>query len=181
MHRRKGRKAVDYQSGGCPLIMDSMVTPEWPFPNAVNRPKIGFVAEEDAAIPLDPGANLMRTVLIVDDDSDIRLLVRMGLEGADHDVKVVGEAGCGRDAIWQWRRHKPDLIVLDYQMPDLSGLEVAEVILGERPEQSIVVLTAAPGAPELVGAGALGIREVVAKGDLQRLSDAVSRCLPAEA
>lgn len=87
----------------------------------------------------------MPTVLLVDDDLDMRMLIRIVLEIADAGLTIVGEAGDGAEALRVWRDLNgppdPDIIVLDNHMPAMSGLEVAERILEERPGQIIVLCT----------------------------------------
>ena len=79
-------------------------------------------------------------VLIVDDHAVVRAGLRLLLE-AEEDVEPVGEAGSGREAIFQNRSLKPDVILLDVVMPDQSGLEVIPTLLHERPEAKVLVLS----------------------------------------
>ena len=111
----------------------------------------------------------MATTLIVDDEPDIRFLIQTLIDLANDGLAVVAEAPDGAAAIEQWRRHRPDIVVLDQQMPEMSGLQVAEVILAENPQQAIVVYTAFLDDLDLDFAGSLGIRHCVAKGDFSRL------------
>ena len=60
-------------------------------------------------------------VLIVDDEEDIRALLRSLIEVADGDLSVAGEAVDGDDALRQWRQRRPELVLLDQRMPGLSG------------------------------------------------------------
>jgi two-component system phosphate regulon response regulator PhoB len=84
----------------------------------------------------------MLTVLIVDDEPNIVELVRMTLE--DDRVRVM-EAGDGEEALAVAHRARPELILLDVNLPDMSGLEVCERLRGDRQftETKIVMLTAA--------------------------------------
>lgn len=66
-----------------------------------------------------------KTILVVDDEASIRELLRQELEAAGY---LVREAKDGRDALVQVKRAKPDLIVLDVMMPELSGFDVAAVL-----------------------------------------------------
>jgi len=68
------------------------------------------------------------TVLVVDDDARVRSLLRQELEDAGH---AVVEAGDGRAALEAVRLHRPDLVVLDVMMPELSGFDVAAVLRGD--------------------------------------------------
>src|SRR5687768_6149825 len=85
----------------------------------------------------------MTTMLIVDDELDMRMLVRIVIEMANNGLDIVGEAADGPEALRMWRELDgppvPDVVILDNRMPGLSGLEVAEQILAERPEQLILL------------------------------------------
>lgn len=79
-------------------------------------------------------------VLLVED----HLVVREGLRyllSAQPDIKVVGEAATGRQAVTLARELHPDVIVLDISMPDMDGLEAAGLIRLESPQSQILVLT----------------------------------------
>src|SRR6266508_1774764 len=111
----------------------------------------------------------MPSVLIVDDEPDIRFLLRRMAEQAQW--YVAGEAASGQEALDSYRDLKPDVIVLDYRMPGLSGLETAERILAEHPRQAIVLFTAF-GDPGLErAADALNVRACLPKSELHRLLD----------
>jgi DNA-binding NarL/FixJ family response regulator len=79
-------------------------------------------------------------VLIVDDHAVVRAGLKLLLE-AEEDLEPVGEAGTARDAIFQSRVLKPDVILLDVVMPDQSGLDVLPQLLHERPEAKVLVLS----------------------------------------
>jgi len=84
----------------------------------------------------------MTTILVVDDEPSIVDLVRFTLEDAD--VRVV-EASDGAEALVLARRIKPDLVLLDVQMPRLDGLEVCRQLRREPDfvRTPIIMLTAA--------------------------------------
>ncbi len=65
-----------------------------------------------------------RGVLIIDDNPDFRRVARRLLER--HGFVVVGEAETGFSGIDQAKEHRPDLVLLDVQLPDIDGFEVAE-------------------------------------------------------
>jgi two-component system response regulator NreC len=82
----------------------------------------------------------MTRVLIVDDHAVVRSGLRLVLEGADG-IEPVGEAGTARDAIFEARSVKPDVILLDVVLPDQSGLEIVPTLLKENPEAKVLVLS----------------------------------------
>ncbi|GMA37241.1 DNA-binding response regulator [Demequina litorisediminis] len=86
------------------------------------------------------------TVVLADDEGLIRtaLATLLPLEG---DIDVVAEAADGEAAYAAFVEHRPDVLVLDFEMPVLDGLEVAARVLAEHPEQRILMLTrhARPG------------------------------------
>jgi two-component system response regulator NreC len=79
-------------------------------------------------------------VLLVDDHAVVRAGLKLLLDAED-DLEAVGEAGSAKDAIFQARALKPDVIVLDVVMPDQSGLDVLPQLLHERPETRVLVLS----------------------------------------
>lgn len=96
-------------------------------------------------------------VLIADDNFDMRLLVRATL-GGDARVDVVAEAEDGLDALDAFRQSRPDVCVLDYRMPGLTGLEAAREILAEVPETQVLLFSAYL-TPEITDAAdELGVR-----------------------
>jgi DNA-binding NarL/FixJ family response regulator len=80
--------------------------------------------------------------LIVDDQEDVRLLVRMIIEAADQGLFVSGEAASGQEAVERLDEVDPAVVVVDEMMPGLSGIETAALILRRRPGQPIILCTA---------------------------------------
>jgi DNA-binding NarL/FixJ family response regulator len=117
--------------------------------------------------------------LIVDDDEDMRFLLRSVIERANEGLQVAGEAGGGDEALQQWRSLGPDVIVLDQRMPDKTGLQVAEEILSEHPGQSIILFSAYLDDDLVARAGALGIRACISKDRYDDIPDALWRYGPA--
>ena len=82
----------------------------------------------------------MTRVLIVDDHAVVRSGLKLVLD-ADDGIEPVGEAGTARDAIFEARSLKPDVILLDVVMPDGNGLDVIPTLLHEHPEVKILMLS----------------------------------------
>jgi CheY-like chemotaxis protein len=76
----------------------------------------------------------MSTVLVIDDEPDVRFLIRRILEGAGHDVVEAGHGAAGMKAV---RRSPPDLVVTDLMMPVMSGSELI-VLLRSDPETAAI-------------------------------------------
>jgi DNA-binding NarL/FixJ family response regulator len=108
-------------------------------------------------------ADRSNRALIVDDDDDMRFLLRVLIEAANEGLKVAGEARSATEAVEQWRAHAPDVVVLDYRMPDRSGLDVAAEILAEAPDQSIILFSAFLDDDTVARAEALGVRACLSK------------------
>lgn len=117
--------------------------------------------------------------LLVDDDDDMRFLLRVVIERANEGLQVAGEAMDGHQAIERWREVQPDVVVLDQRMPGATGLEVAERILDEHPDQSIILFSAYLDDTVITRATELGIRACISKDDYDRIPDALWQYGPA--
>jgi DNA-binding NarL/FixJ family response regulator len=124
-------------------------------------------------------AHRSNRALIVDDDDDMRFLVRVLIEAANEGLAVAAEARNGDEAVDRWREHRPDVVVLDNRMPGRSGLEVAAEILAEAPEQSIILFSAFLDDETLARADALGVRACLSKDHYDQLPAALWRYGPA--
>ncbi|WP_084130015.1 response regulator [Demequina sp. NBRC 110055] len=102
------------------------------------------------------------SVVLADDEGLIRtaLATLLPLEG---DIDVVAEAADGEEALAAFGTHRPDVLVLDLEMPGMDGLAVAGSVLAEHPQQHILMLTrhARPGT--LRSALRLGVRGFLGK------------------
>ncbi len=112
--------------------------------------------------PQSPGS-LPKSVLVVDDSNIMRRLVKEIVE-SDPDFKVVDTAENGKIALQKVRLLKPDVILLDIEMPELSGLETLRR-LGLRSPSKVVILSSlgGEGTPERTEALRLGAAEVLDK------------------
>ena len=97
-------------------------------------------------------------ILVVDDHQ----LIRVGIATLlfpEADMKLVGEASNGREAIATYRHCRPDVTIMDLQMPEMGGFDAISAIRGEFPEARIIVLTTYTGdvqAQRAMKAGAQG-------------------------
>jgi CheY-like chemotaxis protein len=110
-------------------------------------------------------------MLVADDEEDMRVLVRSVITRANQGLRVEAEAVDGLDAVEQWRQIRPDVVLLDQRMPGLTGLEAAEQILEEHPEQTIVLFSAFLNDVIRAAAEAIGIRACVSKENVFSLPE----------
>lgn len=101
-------------------------------------------------------------ILLADDENLIRSALAAMLELED-DLEVVAEAATGAEALAAARAHRPDVLVLDLQMPDLDGLEVAARVLAERPDAACMIVTSHGRPGYLKRALSLGVRGFLPK------------------
>ena len=79
-------------------------------------------------------------ILIVDDHAVVRSGLRRILD-AESDIEVVGEAADMREAIFEARAQKPDLVLMDIALPGPSGIEATKAVLSESPDTKVLVLS----------------------------------------
>ena len=84
------------------------------------------------------------------------------------DMKLVAEASSGREAIEQFRAHRPDITLMDLQMPEMNGLDALMAIRGEFPEARIIVLTTYKGDVQVLRAMQVGARAYLLKNLLDK-------------
>ena len=106
-------------------------------------------------------------VLTADDHSLLRKGIR-ALVGAESDMQVIAEASTGREAIEEFRAHRPDVALMDLQMPDMNGIEAIIAIRGEFPEARIIVLSTYSGDVQVVRALKAGARAYLLKGNVNK-------------
>ncbi len=94
-------------------------------------------------------------ILLVDDEPDIRAFLRMMLGFRGERCSVVAEAGDGVEAIERVRDLRPDVVVMDYRMPKVNGVEATRVISAEFPHIRVLGYTSEPeSVGEMLAAGA---------------------------
>src|ERR1700746_2908459 len=108
--------------------------------------------------------NETKTIRIL--TADDHALLREGiasLVAIEPDMELVAQAATGREAIEQFRRHRPDITLMDLQMPDTSGIEAIIAIRGEFPNARIIVFTTYSGDVQVVRALKAGARGYLLK------------------
>jgi DNA-binding NarL/FixJ family response regulator len=106
-------------------------------------------------------------VLAVDDHPIFRRGITSLL--ADHpDMHLVGEASSGLEAVSQFRTHRPDITLMDLQMPEMNGVDAILSIRGEFPEAKIIVLTTYSGDVQVLRALKAGARAYLLKATMHK-------------
>jgi DNA-binding NarL/FixJ family response regulator len=106
-------------------------------------------------------------VLAVDDHALLREGIA-ALVNAESDMKLIAEASNGQEAIEKFRVHRPDVTLMDLQMPALNGVEAIIAIRSEFPHARIIVLTTYVGDVQVLRALKAGARGYILKGDVPR-------------
>ena len=112
------------------------------------------------------GPNLIR-ILTVDDHPLLRKGIA-ALVNAESDMKLIAEASNGQEAIEEFRLHRPDVTLMDIQMPGLNGTEAINRIQNEFPDARIIVLTTYTGDVQVLRALKAGARAYILKGHVHR-------------
>ena len=106
-------------------------------------------------------------VLAVDD----HVLIREGIAvllGDEPDMTLVAEASNGREAIQQFRTHRPDVTIMDLQMPEMNGLDAITAIRGEFRDAKIIVLTTYKGDVQILRALKAGAQGYLLKNTIHK-------------
>jgi DNA-binding NarL/FixJ family response regulator len=107
------------------------------------------------------------TILTVDDHALLRKGIA-ALVNAEPDMKLVAEASNGREAVESFRLHRPDVTLMDIQMPSFNGIEAIARIQSEFPDARIIVLSTYTGDAQVVKALRAGARAYILKGHVHR-------------
>src|SRR5271163_1330297 len=106
-------------------------------------------------------------IMAVDDHPLLRQGI-VGLVADQSDMKMVAEASNGREAIQQFRMHRPDVTLMDVQMPEMNGVDAIISICGEFSEARIIVLTTYVGDVQVLRAIKAGARAYLLKNTLHK-------------
>jgi DNA-binding NarL/FixJ family response regulator len=106
-------------------------------------------------------------LLVVDDHPLIRRGI-VGLVADQPDMQVVAEATNGREAIEQYRLHRPSITLMDLQMPELAGIDAVLAIRNEFPDAAFIVLTTYAGDAHVFRALQAGARGYLLKNTLHK-------------
>ena len=106
-------------------------------------------------------------VLAVDDHPIVRSGIA-GLLAIQNDMTLVAEASNGREAIQQFRAHRPDVTLMDLQMPEMNGLDALIAIRTECPDAKVVVLTTYAGDVQILRALKAGAQGYLLKNTLHQ-------------
>ena len=106
-------------------------------------------------------------VLAVDDHSIVRDGIAR-LVGTQPDMELIAEASDGAEAVEQFRKHHPDITLMDLQMPHMSGIDAISAIRAESPDARIIVLTTYAGDVQVMRALKAGAQGYLLKGLLRK-------------
>ena len=106
-------------------------------------------------------------ILLVDDHHVLRQGIR-ALAADERDMEFVAEASSGREAIEEFRKHRPDVVLMDLQMPDMNGIDAMIAIRDDFPDARFIILTTYAGDVQISRALKAGARAYLLKSLLRR-------------
>jgi len=106
-------------------------------------------------------------ILTVDDHPLLREGIATLVNG-ESDMKIVAEASTGEEAIEQFRKYRPEVTLMDIQMPGLNGIEAIRSIQSEFANARIIILTTYTGDVQVIRALRAGARAYILKGHVHR-------------
>lgn len=115
---------------------------------------------------MSTGAAQIR-ILTVDDHPVVRQGIA-GMVALESDMTLVGEACNGREAIQQFRTHRPDITLMDMQMPEMNGFDALIAIRTECPDARVIMLTTYTGDVQILRALRAGAQGYLLKSTLHR-------------
>ena len=118
----------------------------------------------------------MIRILVVDDNPSVRHYLRAILE-QQPSWQVIGEARTGAEALDRVQKGPPDVVLLDFQMPDLNGIDIAREMRRLLPQIPILMVTVHMSNQLAAAAKAVGVRGACAKSDVGSIVEAVQMLL----
>ena len=115
-------------------------------------------------------------IIVTDDDKFICLSLQTILQ-ADPEITVSAIATSGQEAVQLYRKLRPDILLMDIQMPGMSGLEAGELILKEDPQAKLLFLTTFSDDAYIIQALRLGARGYLIKQDIDSIAPALKAVL----
>ena len=114
------------------------------------------------------------SVLMVDDSAVLRLGL-LELASVDPELEAVGSAENGEEAIEKYRQLKPDVVVMDYEMPGLDGIQATARIVAEDPQARIILLSVHESEEDIWKAVQAGVKGYLTKkaGDIEDVLEAI--------
>jgi DNA-binding NarL/FixJ family response regulator len=103
--------------------------------------------------------------------ADDHALLRQGiasLVGLESDMEIVAQASTGREAVEKFKAYRPDITLMDLQMPDISGIEAIIAIRSKFPNARVIVLTTYAGDVQVIRALKAGARGYILKGRVHK-------------
>ena len=114
-------------------------------------------------------------ILLVEDNQVFREALEL-LLGLSSDVEVVASVGDGSEAVAAVQEHQPDVVLMDYRLPGLDGVQATSAVREAAPEVAVVCLTASANAREIEALYAAGATACLTKDqELETIVDAIRR------
>jgi DNA-binding NarL/FixJ family response regulator len=129
--------------------------------------------------PYASGEERAVRIFVVDDNPTVRRYLRGALE-QHQGWRVCDEARNGQDAVNRFRKIRPDIIVLDFQMPGMNGLDAARIINQLSPEIPILMVTLYLSKQLAEEARKAGVRGACPKADVSAVVDGIGALLRKE-
>lgn len=101
-------------------------------------------------------------ILIADDHALVRIGLRASIE-MEPDVQVVAEAGSGEQAIAQYRKHHPDIALIDLRMPGCDGIQTTAALCREFPQARVIIISTFQGGDDILRAMQAGAKTYLPK------------------
>lgn len=120
---------------------------------------------------------MQKRVLVADDDGLVRKLLRNLLKN-EAGYELCAEAKNGEEAVAQAKLHQPDLIILDFSMPVMNGVEAARELKNVMPNVPIILFTLFPPTTTQLALGEFSVDRIVPKGEVSHLMTHIRQLAP---